>query len=312
MARERLIHGFDGTELYTQSAGAGPPIVLADGIGCDGFVWRVLEDILVRKHQVVRWHHRGHGKSQVPENRGNLGMDALCLDLQAVLDAYDLDQALLVGHSMGVQLILEYAIREPRRVSGLVPICGSYGRMLDTFHDNGLASAGFPQLYRLVADYPDWAQWLWSRLLPTEAVYLYAVTTEVKGSLVRRQDFKPYFDHLARMDVRVFFEMLERVRHHTVEDRLQQVQAPTLVVAGDRDTFTPVWLSRRMQRLIPGAELLVVPHGSHAAPLEMPELIELRLQRFLKERVLPRQRAATATGRGRRPQSGRRRRAPKR
>ena len=167
MARERFIRSADGTELYTRSAGKGLTVLLIDGIGCDGFIWRHIEADLVRSHRVIRWHHRGHGRSKTPEDLSRLGMDALLEDLQAVLDAYEVDRAVLIGHSMGVQIVLDFAIRHPGRVYGLVPICGSYGRVLDTFHDNGLAGSLFPSLRDLVFKHPDWAQWLWSTLVST-------------------------------------------------------------------------------------------------------------------------------------------------
>ncbi len=50
-------------------------------------------------------------------------------------------------------------------------------------------------------------------------------------------------------------------------------------------SFTPMWLSRCTARLIPNAELLIVPGGTHVTPLEQPELVDLRLERFLGERV---------------------------
>ncbi len=308
MVRERFLKSYDGTELYTVHAGEGMPIVLVDGIGCDGYIWRHLEPTLSRKYHVLRYHHRGHGRSKVPEDLNELGMEALRQDLLAVLDAYDIPKALLLGHSMGVQVILDAAVHAPERVSGLVPMCGSYGRMLDTFHDNGLARTLFPRLRDLVFAHPRRAQWLWRAVWPSELVFQYAKAVEVRGSLVRRDDFKPYFDHLARMDPQVFFRMLDKVRHHTVEDRLQELRVPTLVVAGQYDSFTPAWLSRRMQRLIPAAELLVVPHGSHAAPIEMPELVELRLARFMAEHLCG---ATVASARPTRPRKTRRSANPK-
>ena len=60
---------------------------------------------------------------------------------------------------------------------------------------------------------------------------------------------------------------------------------PILIIAGQKDTFTPAWLSRRMARLVPDAQMLLVPLGTHVAPLEQPELIELRLSRFLEENL---------------------------
>src|SRR6202012_4656449 len=96
---------------------------------------------------------------------------------------------------------------------------------------------------------------------------------------------KPYFAHLAGMDPDIFIQVLHAAQAHSVEDLLVDVRAPTLVITGERDTFTPMWLSLRMQQLIPGAELLVVPGGSHVAPIEIPELILLRLDRFLPQHV---------------------------
>ena len=69
---------------------------------------------------------------------------------------------------------------------------------------------------------------------------------------------------------------------------LPTVRVPTLVIAGERDFFCPPRVAREMARHIPGAELFVVPGGSHAAIIEQPELFDARLARFLEQRVLPR------------------------
>jgi len=54
-----------------------------------------------------------------------------------------------------------------------------------------------------------------------------------------------------------------------------------LVVAGTHDTFTPYWLSEEMHDRIPGAEMLTVPGGTHVSPIEQPELLTLRLEKWL-------------------------------
>ena len=59
----------------------------------------------------------------------------------------------------------------------------------------------------------------------------------------------------------------------------------TLIVAAERDDFTPLYLSRQIADVIGGAELLVLADGSHAALIEQPETINHRLDRFIRERV---------------------------
>jgi pimeloyl-ACP methyl ester carboxylesterase len=56
---------------------------------------------------------------------------------------------------------------------------------------------------------------------------------------------------------------------------------PTLIIAGDRDGFTPARLSERMRDEIPGAELLMIEGGSHTAPLERPHLVGDTVLAFL-------------------------------
>ena len=287
LERERFIPSFDGTQLYTVSCGAGPVVVLCDGLGCSGFIWRYLVPALTRQYRVIRWHYRGHGLSGRPRDPASVGMEALRADLAAVLAAHAAPKVALLGHSMGAQVILDYALHAPQQIAGLVPICGSYGRPLDTFHGADRAARLFPLLRDAVRRWPRLGQSLWRRTMLSTLAYQIAVTFEVNGDMVRWEDFWPYFEHLGGMDVGFFVQLLDQLQHHTVEDRLQDIDMPTLVVAGERDTFTPAWLSRRMQQLLPQAELMVVPGGTHVAPIEVPELLNLHIQRFLAAQVFP-------------------------
>ncbi len=305
MPKQIYVPSFDGTELFVENEGSGFPIVLADGIGCAGFIWRHIVAAFAPRYRMVHWHHRGHGKSRPPADPARVDIEALTGDLHAVLDALHIEQAIFCGHSMGVQVVLEYALRNPSRVAGVVPVCGSYGRPLDTFHDAGWLGVVFPYVREAVSRWPRPAQWLWTKTVGSELAYRYATLVEVDGQLVRREEFKPYFEHMQQMDVMLFVRMLDAVRHHTVEDRLPEISAPALVIAGDHDKFTPVWLSRRMARLMPNADLCVVPHGTHVAPLEAPELVTLRLDRFFAEHAQARPKAPRASRAGR-PRKGRR------
>lgn len=285
LVRERYIRSFDGTELYTTTAGQGPAIALCDGLGCDGFIWRYLHAVLIQHYQVIHWNYRGHGLSRPPPKGEAFTMATMRRDLHAVLDAYGVRRACLMGHSMGVQLILDFALAHPDRVWAMVPICGSYGRPLDTLHGDGRISNLFPLVEEALRHFPRISRRLWKRAMLSRVSYAFAAAFEVNGKVVRPEDFKPYFRHLASMDPDVFIQVLHAAQEHSVEDLLTDIRTRTLVITGERDTFTPMWLSLRMHRRIPNAELLVMPGGSHVAPIEIPELINLRLERFLLQHV---------------------------
>jgi pimeloyl-ACP methyl ester carboxylesterase len=276
----------DGADLYYQVRGDGAPgMVLCDGLGCDGFAWKYLLPYLTRRHRVLRWHYRGHGKSTTPTDRTRIGMGYTCDDLARVMDAAGLEKAVLFGHSMGVQVALEFHRRYARRVEGLVLVCGSYGMPLDTFHDSTLLKRLFPTLRRAVERFPRHTSRITHAALTTEWVIQLAIRLEMNPDLIARNDLAPYFTHLAHMDPVVFVRTLDSLANHTAEDHLPHVDVPTLVVAGEKDRFTPGWLSRTMAERIPDSELLTIPEGTHTAPLEVPGLVELRVERFLRERL---------------------------
>lgn len=266
-------------------AESGPvPAIFSDGIGCDGYVWKYLEAELVRERPIVHWHYRGHGKSGLPRDPERVTVADCADDLVTVLDTVGVERAVLVGHSMGVQVCLETWRRAPDRVAALVLICGSYGNPLRTFKGRRLLEDVLPVVRFAVHRIPRLVTTFWRNALPTDLAYQIATLVELNGALIRREDFFPYLEHMARVDVRLFLDMLAAAGRHSAYELLPAVDVPTLVVAGTRDGFTPIGLSEEMARLIPGSELYVVQDGSHTAPIEKPQEVTERIVRFFHER----------------------------
>ncbi|MGC3998963.1 MAG: alpha/beta hydrolase [Anaeromyxobacter sp.] len=272
----------DGTRLAWTSTGAGgPPVMLVDGIGCAGYVWRHLRPALSDHRRVIHWNYRGHGHSEAPRDRDRVTVDDCVDDLFAVLDAAGEQEALLAGHSMGVQIALEAHRRAPSRVKGLVLLCGAPGHPIDTFRDSGLLRAAFPFARAAVERWPDLARNLIRAVVPTEVALELALTFEVDRTRVAREDLARYLDDLSRVDPVLFTRLLHSAGEHDTTDHLPEVDVPTLVVAGERDTFTPMRLSVAMHQAIAGSELLVLPGGTHVGPLEHPARVAERVLAFL-------------------------------
>ncbi|MBN2358663.1 MAG: alpha/beta hydrolase [Deltaproteobacteria bacterium] len=290
--REGLCRSADGTEIFYNVIGQGETVAMCDGIGCDQYAWTYLAPYLAARYRVVRWNYRGHGRSGPPPALAAMTLDHLCQDLEAVLDAVGAVRAVLCGHSMGVQVILEEWLRQRERVLGLVALCGSYGRPLDTFRGSDVAIKALPLLRGVFGRFPNVTQLLWELAVPTRLALAFAGKVEINMDLIRIGDFVPYLDHLGHIDVQLFLALLDDISRRTAEPWLPEIDRPTLVLTGERDTFTPVALAERMHRLVPGSEYLVVPLASHTMPIEMPDLVNLRTEKFLKERVFSERRAA--------------------
>jgi pimeloyl-ACP methyl ester carboxylesterase len=286
--RQGFAVGCDGTPIFYRVRGPAnaSAIAFCDGIGCDGYVWKYLEAQLASTHRIVHWHYRGHGRTPMPRDPRRVDITDLADDLAAVLDAAvgDGASAVVAGHSMGVQVCLEMYRRHRARVTGLVLLCGSYGTPLRTFKGKRTLEQVLPFVRFAVNRIPGIAQTLVARLIPTELAYQIATRFEINGELIRRDDFFPYLEHMARVDVRLFLEMLAAAGRHTARELLAHVAVPTLIVAGDRDGFTPADLSAEMHRLIRDSELHVVAGGSHTAPIERPAEVTERIAEFLRKK----------------------------
>lgn len=280
----------DGTRLFYGVRGDGdaPTFVLNDGIGCDGFAWKYLQPHLAKTHRVVHWHYRAHGRSGLPVDPGRIDLAAHARDLASVMDALEIPEAVLVGHSMGTQVALEAYRRIPDRVQGLVLACGSYGKVTQTFHGSDLLQQVLPSVIETVERRRGIARALWGRIPSKLAFHIARLGKEVDALAIREEDFRPYMEHVSSMDPQVFLAMLRHAGEHTAEDLLGRIDAPTLVIAAERDTFTPPALAEHMADEIPGAEYFLLRGASHAAPIEQPVAIQLRIDKFVRERITDR------------------------
>lgn len=280
----------DGTPLAFASGGPkkARAIVCCNGVGVSTFFWDYVGEHFSKDHHVVVWDYRGHGASGVPAQLKNITMASVADDLARVMDANGIESAILLGHSMGCQVILEFFRLFPQRVLGLVPILGAFGHPADTFLDPRVGRAVYRAAYEVGTRIPDLISVAMRLTLRKPIAWQVArLTGLVHPDLCRKHDMDPYLEHLSRQNVAVFLEMVRAAQEHDAGPYLGEIEVPALVVAGERDLFTPRHLSVEMAGRMPRAELLEIPKGSHAALIEQPELINLRLEKFIRESVIP-------------------------
>lgn len=275
----------DGTRLYVSEEGEGGGIaaLLCDGIACDGFIWKYLRVALARTRRVIHWNYRAHGRSETPRDLSRIHIADHAQDLHSVLASKGLARAALIGHSMGTQVCLEAYRQRPESVAALVLVCGSYGNITRTFKGSDALLHAIPRLLSFIERHPHLARTLWTSgpaaLLASASRWL----GEVDALRMQTEDMIPYFAHIAKMDPALFFRMLAAAGSHSAEDLLPSIRVPTLVIAAERDSFTPVRYAEQMARQIPGATLLHLKGASHAAPLEQRDEVADAVCAFLAE-----------------------------
>jgi pimeloyl-ACP methyl ester carboxylesterase len=242
-------------DLYFESAGRGPAVLLVTGFGMDVSAWWRTVPVLARGFRVLTFDHRGIGRSEGspwPYLVGQLADDAV-----AVLDAAGEERAHVYGLSLGGMVAQEIALRHPDRVDALVLGATSPG--------GAAATPGEPDALSFFARLPamgaEEAQW-------AAVPYLY-------GERTRRGRAQRIGDDVARRARRssrgmTVVQQLAAAGSHSAADRLGEIAAPTLVVHGDRDVLVPPANAYALAAEIPGADLRVWPHAGHLYATDEP------------------------------------------
>jgi len=276
----------DGALLAWRAEGeGGRTLVASNGIGVSTFFWRRLSEHFARRGDTfVTWDYRGHGRSPVPEHPESLTVASCARDLWTVLDAASVGSAVLLGHSMGAQVILEAYRQHPGRVRALVPVLGASGKVLTSFPGGTALQSVVRTLIEVGESNAELAGRALRAVLRLPGVWeAVRALGMVHPDLCPREEFEPYFEHLSQLDLRGYFALARDLLTHDASDLLGQVRVPVLVIGAERDLFAPLQRSRELAGAVQGAELLVLREGTHAALVEQPELVALTLEKFLEQ-----------------------------
>jgi pimeloyl-ACP methyl ester carboxylesterase len=277
----------DGVELAYHLVGEGRPILLANGLfgGLPAFQHQI--NYLEGRYRFLSWDYRGLYASPPPPNLAALSVEQHALDGIAVLDAEKIPSTILVGWSMGVQVALEIFRRAPKRVSALVLINGVAGRSLAT---RGAASSigkfVVPRVLRGLRRMPAAVSAVMTRVSQWPETAAWIKRTGLASPTLDADLWQELAERVALGDMELYVRLVEAMGMHDAHDVLPNVDVPTLVITGDRDPFTPRMAAERIVRGVRGAEMMTVPGATHFLPMEYPEMLNLRMEKFFRERGL--------------------------
>jgi len=256
-----------------------PPVILLHGFAASTFTWRDVMPPLSEERLVVAYDRPAFGLTERPDPREIDGPNPYGREAQAALvlglmDAMEIDEAILVGHSAGGAIALDAALAYPDRVAGLVLVDAAVYTQggLPAFLQPLLRTAPFRRIGPLVGRSfkqlgMNLAEQSWddpSKLTP-QILDGYTRPLEVDG-----------WD-------RALWELVLVTTPQNLPDRLDEVTMPVLVITGDNDQVVPTEDSVRLADELPNAELAVIAQAGHVPHEEQPKAFLEALQGFLAE-----------------------------
>jgi 3-oxoadipate enol-lactonase len=226
-----------------------PVLVLGAALGTTGAMWWPQIPALSAKLRVVRYDHRGHGGSPVPD--GPYAIEDLGADVLALADSLGVQRFALGGISLGSFVALWIAEQHPERVSRLV-LAGTAGRVGPPENWRTRAETVRAQGTEVIAET------VVSRWLPEDFA---AAHPTVREELL---------DAVLNTPAEGYAGCCGAVENMDLEPDLGRVTAPTLVIAGSGDPSTPPDLGRRVAIGIDGAQFEVITGAAHLANLSHP------------------------------------------
>jgi len=278
---------FDQTELNVYREGEdGPWLCLSNGLGGSYSAWEPIRERFSSTHRLLSWDYRGLFHSGKCADPAAVDVPSQTRDLLVLMDHYGIESAVHLGWSMGVQVLLELARQAPERIDGLILIGGASGYPFDSAIDGGpmarLIRPFIEQLHALEPVFGPYANRATS-LVP-QAAGLMKLTGVVRHT-ADTELLQKIASEWMNLDFDCYLETFKQLGEHDATDVLPSVNVPTLIVVGDKDIMTPVRVSETMHEQIKDSELFVVRNGTHYLPIEFPEVLNLRVEKFLRDRI---------------------------
>jgi 3-oxoadipate enol-lactonase len=238
-----------------------PVVLLSNSLGSTLAMWDRQVPALAERYRVVRYDHRGHGRSPVPP--GPYELEDVALDALALLDRLGVERAHVCGLSLGGMVGMWIASHAPERVDRLALLCTS-------------AKLGPPSMWaeRAAA----------ARASGTDSLADAGVGRWLTdGFAARRPDVRAEMRAMiAGQPDAGYADCCGVIERMDQLDDLAAIRAPTLVIAGAQDPATPpAEHAEPIAARIPGARLEIVADASHMAPVEQPEVVTALLLEHL-------------------------------
>ncbi len=289
--RARTLTMDDGAGLFVEEVGpesrSGAIFIHGSALRTDLWHYQMAG---IGGRRLVFLDMRGHGRSE-PKGREDFSVSRLARDLEAVIDDCGLEEAVVVGHSIGGMVALELGALRPELlgspIKGLVLVNTTYTVPMETIA-GGAAVARLERVVRRPFDFIGKQSSRIDRLRklvrPSDALF-WTVSFTAFGPRASAKQIDYTYDMLADTSSDTIFDLFKAYRDFDVRDRLAEITVPVLVVTGEHDRITLPSASRHLAENLPKAEIEIFLDCGHMTMMERHDEFNDLLEGFFSDHL---------------------------
>ena len=254
------------------------------GLVCSNHHWsKQLGYFDEKGYKILIHDYRGHYLSSGVEKLEDITFANISGDLKQLCDSLNIKTSILLGHSMGVNVCLEFAKRYPEMVKQMILISGTVVPVFNIMFNTNLTDQLNPVAVKMLKRFPKifanfWKYGGWNPLM-RKAIHIGGFNVKT----VSEEFIEIYLNRLGQLGPELFFHLIEQMHKHDILSYLQKIKTPTLIIGGDQDKVIPNYLQKLLLREMPKAKLYLVRNGSHVPQVDFPEFINERIDLYLEK-----------------------------
>ncbi len=269
---------------FTKPIADEPVLIFNYGLVCSNSHWQYQIPFFEKLGYKILIHdYRGHFTSTCNEPLESLTFKNITDDLAAIMEKNKINQAIMFGHSMGVNVTLEFAKRFPDKISGMVLIAGTVLPVTEVMFDSNIMEVVAPALQKMMYTFPEFSKWSWKNM-QYWPLWNFIIKQEGFNAQKASNEFiATYINNIGKLSHELFFQMFFEMARHKIKKDLRKIKTPSLVVAGDKDKVIPYTVQLYLHQKLKNSELYIIKNGSHVPQVDFPEFLNERMKLFLEQ-----------------------------
>lgn len=274
------------TKNFTKIDESKPVLVFNYGLVCSNHHWKFQTKYFDELgYQILIHDYRGHFQSTGNHDVKKITFPQMAKDVADLCHYLGIKKAVMLGHSMGVNICLQLAKDYPSLVSSMVLISGTFVNVKDIMFDSNIMEFIAPMAALGFEKYPEIFNKVWSSGGMNPLIREIIHTTGFNRAKVSKEFIEIYLNRVGQLGAEMFFQLFNEMARQNLSGSLEQMKMPSLVMGGFNDNVIPNHLQRTLATLLPNSETYFMIKGSHVPQADYPEMVNERIELFLKQKA---------------------------